>query len=70
MKIGDLVEHRMTDFIRRNPSMEEAEQCSLGKGIVIQCYTPDTALYAKVYWYSHTCYGSFPAADLRVISES
>lgn len=69
MKIGDLVEHRMTDFIRRNPSMPRAVS-PLGKGIVIQCYTPDTALYAKVYWYSHTCYGSFPAADLRVISES
>lgn len=54
MKPGDLVKHRSSG------------DCV---GIVIQCY-PGTALYTKVYWYTHTCYGSSPARDLKVISES
>jgi hypothetical protein len=54
MKIGDLVEHRG----------------SLGMGIVIQCYDCPIVLYIRVYWYTHACYGSSPAIDLKVISES
>ena len=54
MKPGDLVKHTHTEYTR---------------GIVLQLY-PGTAMYTKVYWLSHKQYGSHPADDLEVVSES
>lgn len=55
MKPGDLVKHISTGEYTR--------------GIVLQFY-PGTAMYTKVYWLSHKQYGSHPADDLEVVSES
>ena len=55
MKIGDLVKH--------------ASEWEDSRGIVLRFY-PGTAMYTKVYWLSHKQYGSHPADDLEVVSES
>jgi hypothetical protein len=38
-------------------------------GIVLNTY-PGTASYTKVYWLDLMIFGSYPARDLEVISES
>jgi len=47
----------------------KASEWEEARGIVLQFY-PGTAMYTKVYWLSHKQYGSHPADDLEVISES
>ena len=55
MKVGDMVKH--------------ISGWEYTRGIVLQLY-PGTAMYTKVYWLSHKQYGSHPAVDLEVVSES